>query len=364
MNISAQSAALTAPGPRGMRVLIVDDEPGVRRVVARILSACGGACEMAGTAEEALDRLARDHFDVGLLDIALPGMDGLSLARRIEERYPDLALVMVTGMASFEAAVAAMQIGAVDYLVKPFTAEALTRAFARAVDRRRIRLEAAHALGFQQAIAERTLEISLLLSHPAESAEALVIGFVSGLRMRSAEAADHAERVAESSRRIAQQLRLDEDQVALAARVGLLHDLGKLTLPDALLCREEPLSSQEIQLVRRHPEFGHDVLRRIPALAECAEPVLAQLEHHDGSGSPVGLRSERIPLAARIVAVANVYDVMTHPRPHAARQSPDEALQELHICAGVQFDPAVVQAFHAVMGFVPPADDWLSEDGL
>jgi|GEM_PF-704837 len=347
-----------------MRVLIVDDEPGVRSVVAKILSACGGACEMAGTAEEALDRLARERFDVGLLDIALPGMDGLSLARRVEERYPDLALVMVTGMASFEAAVAAMQIGAVDYLVKPFTAEALTRAFARAVDRRRIRIEAAHALGFQQAIAERTLEISLLLSHPAESAEALVISFLTGLRMRSTEAADHAGRVADASRRIARHLRLEDDQVELAARVGLLHDLGKLTLPDALLFRQEPLSSQELQLVRRHPEFGHDVLRRIPALAECAEPVLAQLEHHDGSGSPVGLRGERIPQAARIVAVANVYDVMTHTRPHAARQSSEDALQEIHVCAGAQFDPAVVRAFHAVMGFVPPPDDWLDQDGL
>jgi response regulator RpfG family c-di-GMP phosphodiesterase len=347
-----------------MRVLIVDDEPAVRSIVAKILSARGGTCEMAGTAEEALDRLARDHFDVGLLDIALPGMDGLSLARRLEERYPDLALVMVTGMASFEAAVAAMQIGAVDYLVKPFTADALTRAFARAVDRRRIRLEAAHALGFQQAIAERTLEISLLLSHPAESAEALVISFMTSLRLRSAEAADHAERVSATSRRIAQQLRLDDGEVDLAARVGLLHDLGKLTLPDALLFRQQPLSSQEIQLVRRHPEFGHDVLRRIPALTDCAEPVLAQLEHHDGSGSPVGLRGERIPPAARIVAVANVYDVMTNPRPHAARQSPDEALQELHTCAGTQFDPAVVRALHAVMDFVPPSDEWPDDDGI
>jgi putative two-component system response regulator len=352
-----QPAAVAPSSAREMRVLIVDDEPAVRRLVANMLKQAG-TCEMAGTAAEALDRLAREHFDIGLIDIGLPETDGLTLARRIEERYPDMALVFVTGLASFEAAVSAMQVGAVDYLVKPFTAASLNRAFERAVERRRVRLDAARALGFQQVIAERTVEINLLLMRSGDSADALVASFLAGLRLRHPLAAAHAERVAALSRQIAAEMRIPSEEIEVAERVGVLHDLGKVALPDALLFSTDPLSPTEVQLVRRHPEFGHDVLRRVPALADCAEPVLSQLEHFDGSGTPVGLRGRRIPQAARVVAVANVYDVMTHERPHAPLQSQAEALRELSLCSGTQYDPDVLGAFFALMQYTPPRDEW------
>lgn len=352
-----QPTAVAPPPAREMRVLIVDDEPAVRRLVATILKNAG-TCEMAGTAAEALDRLAREHYDIGLIDIGLPEMDGLTLARRIEERYPDIALVFVTGFASFEAAISAMQVGAVDYIVKPFTPAALTRAFERAVERRRVRLDAARALGFQQVIAERTVEINLLLMRSGDSADALVASFIAGLRLRHPQAAAHAERVAALSRQIAAGMRLPPEEVALAERVGVLHDLGKVALPDALLFSTETLSSTDVQFVRRHPEFGHDVLRGIPALANCAEPVISQLEHFDGTGTPVGLRGRRIPSAARIVAVANVYDVMTHERPHAPLQSQTEALRELSLCSGTQYDPDVLGALFTLMNYQPPSDEW------
>jgi HD-GYP domain-containing protein (c-di-GMP phosphodiesterase class II) len=136
-----------------------------------------------------------------------------------------------------------------------------------------------------------------------------------------------------------------------------LHDIGKFTLPETLLSKPDPLSPDEIQVVRRHPEFGYEVLRNIPALSACAQGVLAQLEHYDGTGTPLGIRSEHIPLPARIIAVANAYDVMTHPRGYASEQSSVEALQEIEACAATQFDPAIVLDLLAHFGLEPRLEE-------
>src|SRR5690606_4225072 len=119
-------------------------------VISKVLSRAGATCEMAGSGEEALERLARAPYDMVFIDLALPGMDGLGLARLIAHRYPDVPMVMITGSAKFEMAVAAMQAGAVDYVVKPFSAQTLAAAFERAASHRRVRLQAARAHGFQQ----------------------------------------------------------------------------------------------------------------------------------------------------------------------------------------------------------------------
>ena len=346
-----------------MRTLIVDDEPGVRSLAGKILQRAGSVCEMAGTAEEALERLTRERFDIVLLDIRLPGMDGLTLARRIQQRDPDIALVMITGTADTQSVIAAMQAGAADYVVKPFGADALVRAFGRAADRRRIRLEAGRTAGLQQAIVERTLEMRLLLSQPAETAQGLAHNYLAGLRLRNQAAASHAERVAALSRALGVARGLGPADLDVLERTAVLHDIGKFTLPDTLLSRPEPLSNDEVQVVRRHPEFGYEVLRNIPALASCAQGVLAQLEHYDGTGTPLGIRSEQIPLAARIVAVANAYDVMTHPRAYAREQSSVEALQEIEACAGTQFDSVAVLDLLSHFGLEPRLDEWPLETG-
>jgi putative two-component system response regulator len=344
-----------------MRTLIVDDEPGVRSLAGKVLNGAGSVCEMAATGEEALERLTREHFDIALLDIGLPGMDGLTLARHVQQQHPDISLVMITGAANVDSVIAAMQVGAADYVIKPFGADALLRAFDRAADRRRIRLDAGRTAGLQQLIAERTLEVRLLLSTPTATAERLVHSFLTALRLRNEAAANHAERVAALSRAIGSARGLRANDLNLLEWTAMLHDVGKCIMPDSLMSQPEPMSHDELQVVRRYPEIGHDVLRGVPVLAGCAQSVLAQLEHYDGTGIPLGLRGEQIPLAARILAVANAFDVMTHPRRHEHEQSSIEALQEIEACAATQFDPAVVRDLLSHFG-VEPSLDGLSMD--
>jgi response regulator RpfG family c-di-GMP phosphodiesterase len=347
-----------------MRTLIVDDEPGIRSLAGKILSRAGSVCEMAATAEEALERLTRERFDIVLLDIRLPGMNGLELAQHIQQQDPDVSLVMITGTTNVESVIAAMQAGAADFVTKPFGADALVRAYGRAADRRRIRLDAGRAAGLQQAIAERTLEVRLLLlSTPTATPEGLAHSFLAALRLRNEAAARHAERVATITRAIGGIRGLSATDLTLLECTAVLHDVGKCTLPDTVMLKQEPLSNDEIQVVRRYPEIGYEVLRDVPALAECAQGVLAQLEHYDGSGTPLGLRGEQIPLVARIIAVANAYDVMTHPRGHEQEQSSVEALQEIEACAATQFDPAVVRDLLSHFGLEPRLDEWNVEIG-
>lgn len=347
-----------------MRTLIVDDEPGIRSVAGKVLNRAGSVCEMAATGEEALERLTRERFDIVLLDIRLPGMDGLTLARHVQQRDPDISLVMITGTTNVESVIAAMQAGAADYVTKPFGADALLRAFGRAADRRRIRLDAGRTAGLQQAIAERTLEVRLLLSTPTATAEGLAHSFLTALRLRNEAAARHAERVAALSRAIGGVRGLRPTDLNVVEWTAVLHDVGKCTMPDSLMLKLEPLSNEELQVVRRYPEIGYEVLRDVPVLAGCAQSVLAQLEHYDGSGTPLGLRGEQIPLAARIITVANAYDVMTHPRGHEHEQSSVEALQEIEACAATQFDPAVVRDLLSYFGLEPRLDEWSMDIGV
>jgi putative two-component system response regulator len=348
-----------------LRTLIVDDEPEIRSLAAKILTRSGTVCQMAGSAEEALLRVGREPFDVVVIDIRLPGLSGLELARRLQQREPDTALLMLTGTTDPESVIAAMQAGAADYVTKPFTPQVLLDAFGRAVERRRVRLDANRAAGLRQAIVERTLEMQLLLADTRGDAGMLVQSYLAALRLRDAAAAAHAERVARLAAQLGARLALTAPELEALDHAALLHDIGKALLPETVLSRPGGLSSDDIQLVRRHPEYGYDVVRQIPAIADCAPALLAQLEHWDGTGTPFGRRGEAVPVEARIIAVANAFDVMTHPRPHAELRSTLDAVREVENCQGTIFDPDVVDALLAQFDLEPRPDDWpdsLGED--
>lgn len=347
-----------------MRTLIVDDEPAIRSLAAKILTQSGTACQMAGSAEEALLRVGREPFDVVVIDIGLPGVSGLELARRLQQREPDTALLMLTGTTDPQSVIAAMQAGAADYVTKPFTAEGLLEAFGRAAERRRVRLDATRAAGLRQAIVERTLEMRLLLADTGGSAEAMIQGYLAALRLRDAGAAGHAERVALLAGQLGTRLELSPARLETLRHAALLHDIGKALLPETVLSRPGGLSKEDIELVRRHPEYGYELARQIPAITECGPVLLAQLEHWDGTGTPFGRRGAAIPQEARILAVANAFDVMTHPRSYAEQRSTTDGAREIESCQGTIFDPEVAGALLAQFDLEPRSDEWesLGED--
>lgn len=330
----------------GATILVVDDEAAIRDLFSEWLGLAGHTCLAAGSAREALTLTAATAADVALLDLRMPGEDGVWLARRLRERQQDLAIILATGAQSFDAAVEGLRLGVLDYLLKPFSRQQLLESVARAV---RWREESAREREERDRLEREVLQRRAALSEAfvtireasAGALEALLVT----LHTRNRDAFDHTRRVAEIAVRIASELGLREPLLSHVEQAALLHDIGKVAMPDSLIHKPAALSDEEMAVIRTHPAIGHDILAVVPFLRPAAEIVLASHERYDGQGYPRGLEGPAIPLGARIVAVADAFDALTRSRVYRDSVSIDAAAAELVRCTGKHFDPGVVTAW-------------------
>jgi len=326
-----------------MRVLIVDDEEPLRKLLQHWVEAEGAEVVEAGSAEEALEILASSGAPgVALLDIRLgTGKDGLWLAERLHDDFPETVVLMITGVMDFNAAVNSLQSGVLDYLVKPFTRERLTEAVHRALLMHESRRAVAH---MQRELDERRAQIAEALGDLELNAAASLEAMLAMLRVRDAHSYDHAYRVAAMAVNLAMALRITEPQLSDIERAALLHNLGRLALPDSILIRKErSLNEEERTTLRSYPLHGQAMLKNVPFLAAASEIAVAAHERYDGSGFPRGLKGEEIPIGARIIAVADVWDELVSgiggtPVP------PERALEIMTVERLAQFDPLVLGA--------------------
>ncbi len=331
-------------------ILVVDDEPAIRQLLSDWLQRQGYRCVTASEAGEALEVVSREHADVVLVDLALPGDDGLTLARRLRDRDGDVALIMVTGMQRFDAAVEGMRLGVLDYLLKPLTQQQLLDSVDRAVRWR----ETNRQIGEQrrrleQAIERRSVELASAFAEIEVASQAALEALLVTLNTRNPEAWDHGRRVAGMAVSLADALGIREPERTHVQRGALLHDIGKVAMPDGLIHKPGPLTDEEIAIIRTHPQIGHDIVSVVPSLAAAAGVILASHEAWDGSGYPQGLTGDEIPIGARITAVVDTYDALTWVRVYRDPVTTVRAAAELVRCAGSQFDPNVVQAWLRVI---------------
>jgi response regulator RpfG family c-di-GMP phosphodiesterase len=342
--------------PSACKVLIVDDENGVRDLMSRWLEAGGYSVATASNAEEALGRLEDIAPAVALCDIRMPGHDGLWLAERIRQRCPETAVIMATGVQDVGPAVESLRQGVIDYLTKPFGRDRLRDAVVRGLEWHR---SAWDARRWRESL-EQEMEIRRLRAGAAIAAlridtDDAVDGMLSMLTLSDRDAYAHGYRVAALSVSIARQMGVPEDQIPAIEHGALLHDMGKLAMPEAILRKPAPLTTEEQLLVRRHPAIGSGLLASVRYLRPAVDVIRAAHERIDGLGYPDGLRGADIPLGSRIVSVADAYDTMTRPRVFRDAISAAEAVLELERCSGTQFDPAVVAAFRKVAESLIPA---------
>jgi cyclic di-GMP phosphodiesterase len=336
--------------PSERSILVVDDENGVRDLMSRWLKSGGYSVASASDADQALNLIEDAPPAVALCDIRMPGHDGLWLADRIRHDHPDTAVIMATGVQDVGAAVESLRQGVVDYLTKPFGRDRLREAVTRglewhrsAIDSRRWResLEAE----MQSRHARLSDAIAALRVDSDEALDAML----SMLTRHDQDVYAHAYRVAALSASMARVLGVSEEEAATIERGALLHDLGKLAMPEAVLRKPAPLTVEEQALIRMHPRLGSDLIKQVPYLVQASMVVRDAHERLDGLGYPRGVRSDALPLAARVVTVADAYDTMTRPRVFRDAISPAEALLELERCSGTQFDRRVVDALIRVL---------------
>ena len=327
-------------------VLVVDDDKAVREVLSAVLREEGYAVRQADGAEAALQLLRGDDLPLLLCDVKMPEKDGLWLLDQVLQRHPHAAVVMLTGFGDTEVAVDCLKRGASDYLLKPPRVTELVRAVERAWAKSRLTAaRARYHEGLARRVRERTAELSQALQGIAQAYGNTLAALVHALDAREPETSDHSQRVVRYTLGIARTMGIPDHALEDIGRGALLHDIGKIGVPDSILLKPGPLTNAEWAEMRRHPEVGFRILENIGFLRPAAEIVLAHQERFDGGGYPRGLAREEIPLGARIFMIADTLDAMTSDRPYRKAATFAQARQEISRCSGTQFDPAVVAAF-------------------
>jgi putative nucleotidyltransferase with HDIG domain len=331
-------------------VLLVDNDRLTRETVRSWIDALGFMTCEAGNADHALEALHEQPCGIAVCDVSTPERSGVWLAAQIRERFPDIAVIMATAARDIETAVASLRNQVVDYLLKPFDRARLHEALVLGRDWHNAAAAQEglhHAL--QDRLRNRRAAVAAALAEAQETSKDALEGLMAILQLHERDGRGHAMRVARLSVSIADQLGFDDRSLEVMEHGGLLHDIGKLDMPASILSKPAPLDEYEWRVMRTHPQVGYDLLRNQPRFADAAEMVLAHHEAYDGSGYPRGLERNRIPLAARVLAVADAYDSMTHPHTQRPPMPPALAVEEIERCRGRQFDPDCVQALGMVL---------------
>lgn len=353
------AGTLTAKGIQ--RILVVDDELSVREILAEGLEAFGFETEMAADANEAMAILEKERFHLLLTDIDMPGRTGIDLMGDAKKLFPDLDVIMVTGVVDAKTAIRAIREGAADYLTKPFNLEEVQIVVDRTFEKRRL---IAENRSYQEhledlvelrtaEVVEKHGEIERLYSELQDSYESSLQALVTALDFRDNETQGHSYRVVQYAVMVAKVMGIGEPDLTWIRRGAILHDVGKIGIPDAILKKPGKLDPEEWEVMKRHPEMGYRMLEHIRFLEPALDIVLSHQERFDGSGYPRGLKGEEIPQGARVFAVVDTFDAMTSDRPYRKALSIDDACNEIKEWSGRQFDPAVAEAFLSL-----PADSW------
>src|SRR6266542_2746955 len=335
------------------RLLIVDDETEVRSVLHDLLEDAY-QCAEAASAEEALTELRTHDYELVISDITMSGMSGLEMIPHIKVISPDTVIVMISGMQTIESAINALRLGAFDYLMKPFDLRQAEAAVARALEHYELVIaKQRYENHLEELVEQRTIELDKALGSLEGAYRSTLRALTAALETRDAETHGHSERVVTFSLRLGREYGLNGPQMNALEFGSLLHDIGKIGVPDAILRKPSQLTEDEWTRMREHPLHGQQILRGIEFLEGAARVVAQHHEKWDGSGYPLQLKAEEIDICARIFSVADAFDAITSDRVYREGRSYEAATQELEEWAGRQFDPKVVEAFHRV-----PKEDW------
>jgi putative two-component system response regulator len=341
---STFSGGTEAPGGR---IMIVDDEPANVLLLKRILARAGyGEVTSTTDPREAPDLVSTNRPDLLLLDLNMPVLNGwslLALLRREPVGDAFLPIVVLTADVTTETRQRALAEGATDFLTKPFDATEVLLRIRNLLEIRRLHLRLReHNLALEERVRERTLELEEaqmeVLERLAQAAE-----------LHDDETGMHTRRVGEGAAALGRALGLPGGEVELLRRTAPLHDVGKIGIADAILRKRGPLTRDERSVMERHAEIGGRLLAggRSDHVRMAEEIARAHHEKWDGSGYPLGLSGEEIPLAARIVSVVDVFDALAHDRPYRRALPLPAAVRVVRDATGLHFDPDVAGAFLA-----------------
>ncbi len=329
-----------------INVLVVDDEQHVCHLIEGFLANDQFRCTSVHSGEEAKHLLLEEQFNVIVLDLLMPGVSGMDLLKFISSRDLPAQAICITGASTSQSAREALAAGAFDFLEKPLDLSRLAES---------VRLAAESCAG----IADNGCAVAPVNDYSADEREGFPARPVwadsddrlkqtllesAGALVRAVEAKDpytrkHSDHVAYYAEQLARYVGISEEAIESIRIAALLHDIGKIAVPDSILVKLGKLSQAEFALIRRHPDVGAEILENITMLRAEARLVRYHHENWDGSGYPTGLVGEKIPLGSRILNIADSIDAMLMHRTYKRAYPVDQMLEELNRCASGQFEP-------------------------
>lgn len=321
-------------GERKMKhILVVDDSKSNLVMVKQELSDIYMVTPVT-SGMQALQFLEKKYTDLILLDVSMPEMDGPETMRRIREReeWRRISIVFLTADSSPETETQCLADGADDFIAKPFVPQVMRSRIARILELNELRND------LEARLLKKSIEVELVTINS-------ITAIAKTIEAKDHYTSGHSERVANFSAAIAKELGWDAESIKRLRYMALLHDIGKIGVPDSVLNKPEPLEEEELRILRNHPVVGGEILKDIHVVENVQYGALYHHERFDGKGYPEGLCGEAIPIEARVIAIADSFDAMASDRAYRSRLSLETIISELEGGIGTQFDPEIVQVF-------------------
>jgi putative two-component system response regulator len=317
-------------------VLIVDDEYSGRQTLESVLDGDGYNIVMAENGFEALEKARSIQPDVILLDIMMPGMTGFEVCQKIrsDPLVAEIPIIVLTALDDRDSLLKALKAGADDFIAKPFDRYEL-----------RARLVGITKLNRYHKLVKERSNLQDAHTKLLKAYEATIVGWSHAMDLRDRETEGHSQRVTKLTVEIAKIMGMDENKLIHIHRGALLHDMGKLGIPDLILYKPGSLTDDEWAIMKKHPQYAYDMLFPVEYLRPALEIPYCHHEKWDGTGYPRGLRGEDIPISARIFAVADVWDALTSDRPYRSAWTNEKALEYIQEQSSKHFDPDIVEIF-------------------
>jgi len=325
------------------KILVVDDELGPRESLKLILQD-RHEVSTANNGDQALACLDQAEYDLVILDIRMPGINGIDLLAEVKKRAPDTEVVMITAYASVETATNALRHGALDYLIKPFDRQSVLDVVEKGLSRR------AHSRNMKNKLHQLQLVNRALVEEIERATRNIqrhfletVSSLVAAVDAKDSYTKSHQRRVVTFALLLGTELGLSIREMGLLRQAAILHDIGKIGVPEQILRKRASLTPEEFGIIKQHPVVGAQILSPVQFLQDVVPLVLHHHERYDGTGYPDGLKGLAIPLGARIITIADAVDAMLSDRPYAAAKTVAQVREQLRLFAGTQFDPQLVE---------------------
>ncbi len=323
-------------------ILIVDDEISGLHTLESILDGQGYQIVMAQSGPEALEKTRALLPDVILLDVMMPGMDGFEVCRSIrnDPLLAEIPIIMLTALDDRKSLLIGLESGADDYITKPYDRYEL-----------RARLLGITRLNRYRKLLNERANLEEAHNKLLSAYDATIEGWSHAMDLRDKETEGHTLRVTELSEKLGRIMGIDEEELVYMRRGALLHDIGKLGVPDSILLKPDKLTDEEWIIMHQHPKYAYDMIQPIEYLRPALDIPFCHHEKWDGGGYPRGLKGNDIPLSARIFAIIDVWDALTSDRPYRPAWDRAKVMEYIKQQSGRHFDPYVVEQFIKMMEF-------------